>query len=725
MKRVLPIVILILTAQVLAAQNSEWMCYYETSGLKCMAEDSEFIWAGSMSGITRVNKGNGDVTWYNQQNTPIPYRWVDAMTIDTDGDKWFCNEVALYKLHGEEWTVYDSLQYYIEDYYWAKGMVAGNNNDIWIDGYNKLIRFDGTNWQVYTNTNSGLPFNYTDKIYFADGLLWVGLHDRIASFDGINWNTYISPHEAYGISDMKKDNAGNLWILHGTALEKFDGSGFTLYNSGNTNLPDVSMNSMDIDQQGVLWVSCGMFGGWDAPLGGLMSFTDNTWTKYDTSNSNINDVNIYGLVIDNDGNKWFGNQSGDIGKFISNTSSVYYDLAPSKLDEHRVKNIITDNAGNGYVGTVMPDMGGYALYKTNLDTWTPVPFYKGPEYSIATDGEGTLYIKYDKVYKLIDNDTVSIPDCPFIDASMEVYGDALNFVVTDNGEIWMDYTDTIIQQTNFAESYDGIAHYNGNNWTTYTINNSPLPSNSVEDIKVATDGSVWISTPEGLAHVTNGIWLVYNTANSPLPFNDVNKIAVDDTGNVWFSDRQNGLYKFTGSDTLHFQNDYPGGTGNGGTPVIDTDGSIWQYFLQYVSRFDGSDFTQHFTYHNSLIGYGNVNALSIDKYGNKWIGSQEGFVVYRAGGVITSREDETQKPELSVRTYPNPFTSQLRFDFGTQRSSVNITLFDAGGRQVYVNEFSNTSHAIIKPNLVQGTYYYRITTGEGTVYSGKIVRTAC
>jgi len=722
MKRILPIVIFILITHVLTAQNSEWMCFYETSGLNCIAEDSDFIWAGSVSGITRINKSDGQVTWYNQQNSPFPYRMINGMTVDADGDKWFCCDAGiLYKLHGEEWTVYDSLQYYIGNYNWARDVVAGNNDDIWVDGYNKLIRFDGVNWHVYTNSNSGLPFQYFDKIYFADGLLWVGNNNSIASFDGTDWLTYTSPHQVYQISDMEKDNEGNLWLLHGTALQKFDISGFTVYNSENTNLPEVSMHSIGVDQQGVVWVSCGMFSAWDSPIGGLMSFSDNTWTKYDTGNSSINDVNVNGLVIDYAGNKWFGNQSGDIGKFVNTTSSTYYDLAPSKLDDPTVKNIITDKGGYGYVGTWMPDMGGYALYRTNLETWTPIPFYKGPGYSIGTDGTGSLYIKYDKVYKLINNDTVSIPGCPFLETSMEVYGDALNFVVSDAGEIWMDFTDTIIEHTTFPESYDGIAHYNGNIWTTYTIDNSPLPSNYIQDIKMAPDGSVWISTMEGLAHFSNGIWTVYNSLNSSLPFNDVNKIAIDQAGTVWFSDRQFGLYKFTGSDTVHFVNNYIGGIGEG-TPVIETDGSIWQYFLLSVNRFDGTDFTHHFTYLNSHIGYGNVNALSIDKYGNKWIGTQEGFVVYREGDVITGLPAEKVIAELSVHTYPNPFTSQVRFDFERQHSTLNITLFDAHGRQVYINDFSNTRQATIKPNLPKGAYFYLINTGEGMVYSGKIVR---
>jgi ligand-binding sensor domain-containing protein len=719
MKRILSIVILMLTTHVLMAQNSDWMCFYETSALRCIAEDSEFIWAGSISGITRVNKGDGQVTWYNQHNSPFPYRMINGMTIDAAGDKWFlCDAGMLFKLHGNEWTVYDSLQYYVGYFNLAHDVVAGNNNDIWVDAHNKLIRFDGVNWHVYDNTNSGLPYNNIDKIYFADGLLWVGNQSTITSFDGTDWVSYTSPHQVHRVEDMEKDNEGNLWILHTYALQKFDTSGFTVYNAGNTNLDAVYMLSIDIDQQGVKWITCERIIGYDSPEGGLMSFSDTTWIKYDTGNSMINDVNINELVIDDAGNKWFGNRSGDIAKFVDSSNCTYYDLAPSKLDNHSVFTIIADKAGYGYVGTAMPNMGGYALYRTNLDTWTPIPFYKGSEYSIGTDGTGTLYIKYDKVYKLIDNDTVGIPGCPFIDTSIEVYGDAHNFVVTDAGEIWMDFTDTIIGN----ESYDGIAHYNGSTWTIWTVDNSPIPSHAIHDIKMASDGSVWISTKEGLAHYSNGTWAVYNTLNSPLPFNNVSKIAIDQPGNVWFNDKYSGLYKFTGSDTTHFVNNSIYNTPGFGTPVIDTDGSIWQCLQNMVNRFDGTEFTHHFTYQNSHIGLGSMKALSIDKYGNKWIGSGEGFVVYRDGGVITDLPAKKPASELSVHTYPNPFTSQVRFDLPRQQSTLTITLHDAQGRPLYRNHFSNTHQPTIKPNLPKGTYFYRITTGEGVVYSGKIVR---
>lgn len=726
MKNLLLIVLLSLYSFFISAQNSEWLCFYETYGFTCIAEDQNNIWTGSRSGITSVTKSTGQVSWFNEQNIPVTERSITCMTVDSQGSKWFISDSGyLYKLEAENWSTYDTLRYYLDGKY-AGDIVSGNNNDLWIIGYDCLIKFDGIQWNKYTTANSGLPSNYLDEIYFIDGILWIGKDNTLTSFDGSNWNTYISPNVAYGISDIKKDTQGNLWILHNTALEKFDGTSFILYNNANTNLPLVLMNSLAIDQAGILWIGCSMVAGYNRPTGGIMSFINNTWTKYDTSNSMINDVNIGGLLFDTEGNLWFGNRRGQIGKFINTENCSYFDLTASRSEDPSIRHMINDRAGNCYIGTDLPDMGGYALYKTNLSIWTPIPYYKGSEYNLATDGTGTLYMKYDKIYKFINNDTVSIPGCPFLNTS-NIYGRAPHIEVAQQGDIWMDYTDEILVLYDtttggyFFYTNNGIAHFNGTTWTKYNIYDSPLPSPYIEDIKIAPDGSIWISTGEGLAHLSNGSWSVFNTSNSALPFNYIGHFAIDQSGNLWFSDQHFGLYRFDGNEVSHFIHPTMSQYGGTGTPVIDIDGSIWQYFLLSVNRFDGSEFTHYFTEYNSPLGFGNIRALTIDKYGNKWIGTQEGFVIYREGGVITN-DIEIPNPgnDFSLITYPNPFESQVIFDFGHEYSGLNITLYNVTGQKVYSNRFFNTDKVNLKTNLKQGTYIYNVETSEGTKFSGKI-----
>ena len=83
--------------------------------------------------------------------------------------------------------------------------------------------------------------------------------------------------------------------------------------------------------------------------------------------------------------------------------------------------------------------------------------------------------------------------------------------------------------------------------------------------------------------------------------------------------------------------------------------------------------------------------------------------------------------KIQVDVYPNPFYSQLRFEFDLKRDEmVRVNLYDLSGRVVYSNERSVTTgkqNIIIEAGdvaLKSGTYIYRLVIGE-SVQTGKII----
>ena len=70
-------------------------------------------------------------------------------------------------------------------------------------------------------------------------------------------------------------------------------------------------------------------------------------------------------------------------------------------------------------------------------------------------------------------------------------------------------------------------------WTVYTSDNSGLPDNRVNEVKIDDDGNIWVGTEKGLARFDGTNWATWNPANSGLPFSKIRALAVDGQGNVW------------------------------------------------------------------------------------------------------------------------------------------------------------------------------------------------
>ena len=85
---------------------------------------------------------------------------------------------------------------------------------------------------------------------------------------------------------------------------------------------------------------------------------------------------------------------------------------------------------------------------------------------------------------------------------------------------------------------DGLAKFDGSNWTIYNKSNSGLPDNNVHCIVIDNSGNKWIGTGGGgLAKFDNSNWTVYNTSNSDLPNDWINCINLDGTHNKWIGTR--------------------------------------------------------------------------------------------------------------------------------------------------------------------------------------------
>ena len=734
MKKIIFAVLLFYSSH-LIAQNPEWIYLSKVPGIQTIAEDGNFIWIGSCAGALKINRTTGTKVIFDKTNCPFPDSWISNIAIDHYGNKWFStwNKGVLVKYDDTNWTIYDTSNSPLSGCS-IESLTIDSNNVVWISTgctNGGLIKFDGTNWTLYNTSNSGLTTNYIKSVFSEGGNIWLASVTELIKFDGTNWTLYNTSNSAISgksIVHIDKDNNGNIWLLHTGGVEKFDGNTFTAYDNTNTNIPNINNTSMSIDANNIIWTGCVAYNYSTHVLGGLMSFDGSTWTKYDSSNSVISDEDVSPVYADHFNNIWYGcDNTGMVGR---KNGSVWtsYDASNSELNDNYVSQIVSNPDGKVFIGTKEPFSSALGLVKYDWNNWVGLPNYDNTSLTMATDISGNLYIKKRTgIIKYDGANWTNIANTPALQAGYPV-GLNLDALATDlSGGIWMDYVDRVdatYDQINHTWTYnphEGLAHYNGTAWTTFNNLNSLLPDAFINQIVIDDSNIVWVSTENGLIKFDGTNWTIYNTSNSLIPMNNIGSFIFDPVGNIWFSNGRYGFYKFDKTNVVNYTHPYLDPYLSGGILSRDIDGSIWQFTLFDLIHFDGNNWTTYDADNSPIPNSSNVTSLTIDKFGNKWLGTQFGVFVYKHLGVITSTGSYTDR-YISVSVYPNPFNDEFEIDFVKQLNKVDVTIYDLLSMPVYSTSLSKVRKIKIpRNNLKSGVYFYQIISDNCIISNGKII----
>ncbi len=300
------------------------------------------------------------------------------------------------------------------------------------------------NWNVFNPSNSILPSNNIWEIEVDDNdQVWL-LTDRkiyLTQIHGDDWENITIPgaeesSSSFWARGLSIDNGNSVWLnLNSTTTLK--------YSSND------AWTIYDSDQAGMVFghvftlkhdhIGNVYFG----TAAGLIKFDGVNWERFDLSNSGITSNEVFSVAIDVDNSVWlsalghqiFGGQSG-VNHFTG-SEWVTFTTNNSGLPSNAARIDIQQNGVKWFVS-------GFDRVATFDDlNWTPV--------TIPGNGEGSVKLYIDR----FDN-------------------------------VW------------FCTNY-GLIKYDGNQWITYSTSNSGLPSNSVNDVAVDSEGKVWVATPNGLA----------------------------------------------------------------------------------------------------------------------------------------------------------------------------------------------------------------------------------
>ena len=381
------------------------------------------------------------------------------------------------------------------------------NNYIYVATSSKgLLKININNIQQnYSILPAGPLDNNVFSISSLYGSLWATFGDYTSTYNpyplarkGIShwsdeyWNNinYDSiPENAVNLNNISINpfNLNNIFIssYHGGLLEISDeslslfdqsNSGLESLISNETNYNSVRISGSNFDDSGTLWL---MNSRVDNPLKSF-NLDTNQWSSYDFTQiipDGFNDeLGFSDIVIGSNGTKWIGGLNSGLIGFNENAGNPLLkrinDNDVGNLPSPYVKSLAMDNNNHLWIGTIK---GLRVLYNTS-------------NFFDANVSTQQIVIEEDGIYKeLLEQQFIS---------DIKVDGSNNKWVGTIGSGLF--YFSQNGQQT--------IYHF--------TKNNSPLPSNNINDIALDfVNGLVFIATDKGLVSFDSGGSTTSSTLN--------------------------------------------------------------------------------------------------------------------------------------------------------------------------------------------------------------------
>jgi RHS repeat-associated protein len=462
-----------------------WITYTaDNSGLLGKVNDIAFDSIGNLwlatshsydGGVSVLLTGGGWIT-YTTANSDLASQYVSAIAADREGRKWIGYSDGGFSVLSADNTTweYDASS----DMGALNDISSAPNGDVWLaigasggegsgegggtEGaigsvsgiYGAALRAHRTvqGWQMYDMSNSGLSYNEVTAVEVdAQGSVWFGnlfcepgevwwCHDAVLDRllpDLESWQSFPLPEElsdAWEMNEIVRDDAGRTWVATsmGVGVLAADGSTWDIYTMYNSDLADDGVNALILDDDGNIWF--GTDGGANrlSPAG--------EWSTYQTSNSGLASDEVYAVAVDVAGNVWFGTADG-LSKLTPDGMWSTYTADNSGLLLDRVDQIALDNTGNVWLA------GSY--------------WYDGGISVLLGDGGWLTYT--------VDTSGLQSKHVSVI-------------AVDRDGQKWIGYSD----------GGGSVLSADNTTWEHYTYPESC--SGSIDDISFAPSGDVWLAT---------------------------------------------------------------------------------------------------------------------------------------------------------------------------------------------------------------------------------------
>lgn len=519
------------------------------------------LWVGTeYNGLAKV-AGN-DIEKFDMKNAGfLSNEHLSGFYFNTDGTMLVGGIAYLYAFDGKKCTArYDINP--LSPYAYVKKIRTDRDGRIWVACYDALNRY---NLCVFTSSDLvpySIPYGKVNNIETdKDGYLWIATNNGLVKFDGSDF-THFTPDNSglseTNITDLTADENGNLWMFGDRFITKYDGTNFTAYPY-QLNITNDYLLTIDAADGNNVYVG--------SRFEGLLKLTDNRLTAVDLIDNLLydNSMSLRSGCIDAGGNFYVGSLYG-LQKYNIDTDDYRFEPMSQTAQ--------TETDRNDNVWILWPwfttDTCLVELTETGNKVYmrTDYPFSEADADLIKFDRKNRLWIGTNKGLYMRDGETwtvynknnsilsKSVQSMAF-DSSNRLWcgtsggglfcfdgtqwsnystsnsslpSDYVGLVTIDNNNVlWLNCRDPRYPDKMMSEYGLGLTCFDGNTWTTYNHDNSPLPSDCFWDVQVDADNRLWIATAgdAGLVCFDGTAWMTYDTDNSGIALNEVTKITID------------------------------------------------------------------------------------------------------------------------------------------------------------------------------------------------------
>jgi len=196
-----------------------------------------------------------------------------------------------------------------------------SNGELWCfnrvnDTY--LYRFSGIGFTpLDTSVYSPFPPDIAATFETRSGSLWACTVDSGAFIlNGLTWQPVEGSPKGKTFVPCLEDSSGNIWgnvALDGVYCFKPQSKTWIHYTPANSGLTTIRTRDIITDKNGnIIICSDEIFTPNDEYTSGIFVFNGSTWTKYDTSNTDMITSDALCMARDSTGNIWIGSREGVI-----------------------------------------------------------------------------------------------------------------------------------------------------------------------------------------------------------------------------------------------------------------------------------------------------------------------------------------------------------------------------------------------------------------------------
>jgi len=636
----------ILMSELLAAQSPKWVNYANDYFVSDILPTDDYVWVSTPGGLERIDRKTRQRKIFQPWNSGLRGIGVEAVNIAPDDTIWVSsNRGGLLRFDGEKnWDqFYDinaefplvqisELEITPEGNLWFISFINGT-----CTGCEKVFFYDGTNFSEHQDIIANVlgSSNIGNLTLDQTGALWVSSGLVLARYDYAN-NDVIKLNipliEGEGIYAIGFDKQNTLWVstykhLSGACdfdyrIRYFDGNIWAEVDEATIGGDILPIGKMFCNVAGDFYVA---FDPWYGEASAFAKFDGNSWeyTKVSDLPNLPPAPNATLHTVDDQGHLWFRGPNWvhearvyefDGQKWISYNTEIY------PLASNYVGDVAVDCDNNTWFG------GTDMLTKFDGISWK--------DYTMHDMGFNTDYFS-------IESLTVDTTNCNLWMAFNQNTTNTIAFAKFD-GSIFTNYStpngsparEIAIAKdgTVWVASMAGLGKFDGNTWTWYNEQNSPI-GKYVNSVQVDHEQNVWISTSfdNAIARWDGTSWLVFDENNSPVSGHSY-WVFVDDAGMIWTSNKD-GLLRYNGAGWQFFS--VPG-TGSQGIRSMaqDQEHDFWLSNRDGVHKWNGSTFESYnFLDHPLASPY--ASRVRVDPFGNKWFlhNSSDGATIFNERGI--------------------------------------------------------------------------------------------